>query len=167
MWIAHHYLEMGEFDKSVAMAEKMKQPVRWADYARVNEKRVAKLRRLTPDRRKWLGLLYTVPVIWVLNLVRNAGGSWTSGVVADTGYDADLADVGSGLPRGVYIRYLGGPALVYRAYHLEGGGSAWTASEIASIDGTGPVQIRVGPGGESQVIYADRNTIHHARIDCP
>lgn len=34
MWIAHHYLEMGEFEKSVAMAEKMKQPVRWADYAR-------------------------------------------------------------------------------------------------------------------------------------
>lgn len=45
----------------------------WADYARVNEKKVAKLRELTPERRKWLGLLYTVPVIWVLNLARNAG----------------------------------------------------------------------------------------------
>jgi exosortase/archaeosortase family protein len=45
----------------------------WADYQRVNESKVAKLRTLTPDRRKLLGLLYTVPVIWVLNLVRNAG----------------------------------------------------------------------------------------------
>ncbi len=44
----------------------------WADYARVNEAKVAKLRALTPERRKLLGLLYTVPVIWVLNLIRNA-----------------------------------------------------------------------------------------------
>lgn len=45
----------------------------WADYNRVDEKKVARLRALSPARRKWLGLLYTVPVIWVLNLVRNAG----------------------------------------------------------------------------------------------
>ena len=45
----------------------------WADYAHVNEHKVAKLRALSPERRKWLGLLYTVPVIWFLNLVRNAG----------------------------------------------------------------------------------------------
>lgn len=45
----------------------------WADYNNVDEEKVAKLRTLSPERRKWLGLLYTVPVIWVLNLVRNVG----------------------------------------------------------------------------------------------
>ena len=45
----------------------------WADYKRVDEQAVAKLRAMTPERRRMLGLLYTVPVIWVLNLVRNAG----------------------------------------------------------------------------------------------
>jgi len=45
----------------------------WADYARVNQKKIARLRKLSPQRRKLLGLLYTVPVIWILNLFRNAG----------------------------------------------------------------------------------------------
>jgi len=44
----------------------------WADYQNVDDKKVAKLRALGPERRKWLGLIYTVPVIWGLNLVRNA-----------------------------------------------------------------------------------------------
>jgi exosortase/archaeosortase family protein len=56
---------------AVFAAQMRKDP--WADYTRVNEKKIAKLRAMTPEHRKWLGLLYTVPVIWVLNLVRNSG----------------------------------------------------------------------------------------------
>lgn len=78
----------------------------WADYPKVNERKVAKLRQLTPERRKWLGLLYTVPVIWVLNLIRNAGVIYLydthkfDGVAASlgmTGFDFAHVLLGKGL----------------------------------------------------------------------
>lgn len=75
---------------AIFAAQMRKDP--WADYNRVNEKKVAKLRKMTPQHRRMLGLLYTVPVIWGLNLVRNAGVIYLynshslDGVAASLGY---------------------------------------------------------------------------------
>lgn len=44
----------------------------WEGFEVKNAARVARLRRMGPDRRKLFALVLTVPVIWVLNLVRNA-----------------------------------------------------------------------------------------------
>jgi exosortase/archaeosortase family protein len=44
----------------------------WEGFDVKNKARVERLRKMGPERRKMMGLLLTVPVIWVLNLVRNA-----------------------------------------------------------------------------------------------
>ncbi|HEX9709931.1 MAG TPA: hypothetical protein VGB42_08220 [Candidatus Thermoplasmatota archaeon] len=45
----------------------------WEGFNVANPARVDRLRKMGADRRKLYALLLTVPVIWVLNLVRNAG----------------------------------------------------------------------------------------------
>jgi exosortase/archaeosortase family protein len=89
---------------AIFAAQMRKDP--WADYAKVDEAKVAKLRAMTPQRRQWLGLLYTVPVIWVLNLVRNGSVIYLynsrslDGVAASfgmSGFDFAHALLGKGL----------------------------------------------------------------------
>ncbi len=89
---------------AIFAAQMRKDP--WADYSRVNEEKVAKLRALTPRQRQMRGLLYTVPVIWVLNLIRNAGVIYLynthslDGAAASlgmTGFDFAHALLGKGL----------------------------------------------------------------------
>ena len=78
----------------------------WAEYKHINEKKVAKLRKYSPHQRKVLGLIYTVPVIWVLNLVRNASviffyneGTWDAqaAAVGMTGFEFSHVILGKGL----------------------------------------------------------------------